>query len=390
MTQRILSWWIDVWRGEPHASDLAMQGEHRVARSRVLLIAGLTLTGLVVVAVDPSNTQYWEAIPINLVCLLAAGTLLMATRRGHHRRALSMATSIGDVSTISILHATALWEGHASAAVNGRITFFGYFLALVGTCVRYDGRLPLVAGAVAAAQYAGIVIWSAAIWPDAPTPDVVAYGLFDAGVQVERVVTLLLFAGVCAAIARWTVELRASATHDELTGLLNRRHFERQLHSELLRARRLQEPVSLAMIDVDHFKLVNDTWGHPAGDAALRQIAGLLGTAVRRTDLVARWGGEEFALAFPGVPAAVALNKVEQLRARLATHPVAMPDGETIQLTISAGVADVRDDATPVAELLQAADARLLDAKRGGRNRVVGPARLTLVDHDRRQAPTTL
>ncbi|MFN8057900.1 MAG: GGDEF domain-containing protein [Vicinamibacterales bacterium] len=361
----------DLWRGEPHASDLAMQAEHRVARSRVALIGTLTVLGLGVLVADPSNAEYRQSAPVNLACLAGALVVLVLTRRGTRPAGLALATSIGDVSVVSFLHVVDLLQGHVSVAVNGRVTFLGYFLALLGTCVRWDRRVPLITGAIAAAQYTVIVVWSAAAWATAPSADIVAHGGFDAGVQVERVITLLLFAAICSSIADWTLQLRSNATRDALTGLLNRRTFEERLHYELLRAQRTQEPVSVVMIDIDHFKHVNDVHGHEAGDIALRTVAHLIRDSVRRTDVVGRWGGEEFALVFPNTGAEDVFVNVERLRRLLAAHVIALPRGSELHLTISGGIALAPEDGADASALTHAADARLLAAKRAGRNLIV-------------------
>lgn len=348
-----------------------MLGEHRVAQSRVLLVGTLTVVGLLVVAFEPSNTGYRDAVPVNLFCLAVALVFLYWTRRGVRPLWLAYTTTLWDVSLISALHAVELWQGFASTAVNGRVTFLGYFLALVGTCVRWDRRLPLAAGGLAAAQY-GAIAWGAARrWAETPASNIAAYGAFDAGVQVERIVTLLLFAVVCRSIVGWAIELRHSAVHDVLTGLLNRRTFEERLHDELLTARRTSRPLAVAMIDVDHFKQVNDRHGHEAGDRVLQAVAATLRRTVRRTDLVARWGGEEFALVFPGTSIAEASAKVEAMREEIARAPIAIGRDRGVSLTVSAGVACAPADGADAGSVTGAADTRLFDAKRQGRNRTI-------------------
>jgi diguanylate cyclase (GGDEF)-like protein len=348
-----------------------MQGEHRVAQSRVVLVGFLTVVGFLVVATDPGNVDYRQAVPLNLACLVAALAVLIWTRRGTCPRWVSMVSSAGDVTLVSLLHVAELVQGHPSMAVNGRVTFAAYFLALVGTVVRSDRRVPLLAGVVAAAQYLGIAAWGASLWPPTPTPDVVAYGQFDWGVQVERVATLLVFAMVCWRVAAWSIDLRVSATHDALTGLLNRRSFEARLRDELLLGTRREEPVSVALIDIDHFKQVNDAFGHAGGDHALRALAELMRGSVRRTDAVARWGGEEIAVILPGAGREVARAHLERLRTQVAALEFAVEHGMRIRLTVSAGIATAPGDGTSAADLVRLADERLFEAKRNGRNRVV-------------------
>ncbi len=363
--------WRDVWRGDRGSSDMAMLGEHRVAQSRVLLVGSPTLLGLLVLGAQPGNAGYRQAVPVNLFCLAAALVFLWLTRRGKRPTWLAYTTSLWDVSLVSLLHVVELTQGLASTAANGRVTFFGYFPALVGTCVRWDRRLPLLIGAVAAAQYAGIAAWSAAIWEQAPPTDIAAYGAFDAGVQVERIVTLLLFGLVCRSIVDWALELRESAVVDALTGLLNRRTFEARLHDAVLAAIRTCAPLTVARVDVDLFKRVNDEHGHAAGDVALRSVAHTIRNAVRRTDLVARWGGEECAIVLPDTPLTESALKVERMREALSAEATRLPGGAQVRLTVSAGLACTSVDGTEPGLLTQAADGRLCAAKRAGRNRVV-------------------
>ena len=379
------SWWAETWRGDALASDLPMQGEHRVARSRTLLVAVLTVVGLAVLAGDPGNVGYRRALPVNLACLALSVAVLRATRRGTRPRGLAIVTCIADVTLVSLLHVAELAQHTPSVAVNGRITFAGYFFAMLGTCVRWDPRLPLIAGATAALQYAGIAWWGHLTWPAAATPDVLAFGTFDWGVQLERVVTLALFGVGCRSIARWTVQLRASATHDALTGVLNRRTFEERLHNELLLARREGRTTSVAFLDLDHFKSVNDRFGHQAGDEALRAVGTMLTSHARRTDLIGRWGGEEFVLALPGTFPGDAAAHLERIRQLLASSPVALASGATLALTCSVGIASRPDDGEDAPTLLAVADARLFEAKRGGRNLVVGaPAAAAWPERERR------
>jgi diguanylate cyclase (GGDEF)-like protein len=166
-------------------------------------------------------------------------------------------------------------------------------------------------------------------------------------------------------------ELRALSTTDELTGLPNRRMMLRRLDAEIDRARRFAHPVSVVAIDIDHFKILNDTRGHPTGDAALRVVAEILGGNVRRVDLVARMGGEEFLVLLPESTTAEAATVAEKLRQAIAARDV--PGGDTQpagHLTISLGVATLRDGEASAA-LLERADRALYAAKRRGRDRVV-------------------
>ena len=162
------------------------------------------------------------------------------------------------------------------------------------------------------------------------------------------------------------------AVRDGLTGLFNRREFDRRLADEVQRVARYQRPLSLLMIDIDHFKHYNDQHGHPQGDTLLRELSTLFLSCVRSTDFIARYGGEEFAVLLPETDPASALAVARSILERVGAHPFLYRETQPgAALTVSIGVAG-RDDAHPDAErLLLAADQALYQAKREGRNRVV-------------------
>jgi diguanylate cyclase (GGDEF)-like protein len=166
-------------------------------------------------------------------------------------------------------------------------------------------------------------------------------------------------------------KLTHSARTDALTGLINRGGFEQEFDRELSRSSRDGTGFSVALFDLDHFKRVNDTHGHAAGDALLCAFAGLLADAVRRHDVAARYGGEEFALLMPGVGKDEAIRIADRLRERTAAAPIAAGSA-FIGLTVSGGVATFGADGRDIDALLGSADRALYAAKDAGRNRVLG------------------
>jgi diguanylate cyclase (GGDEF)-like protein len=167
--------------------------------------------------------------------------------------------------------------------------------------------------------------------------------------------------------------LYESAVKDPLTGAYNRKHFAERLAAEVGYAARHHAPLCLIMFDVDHFKRVNDTHGHPAGDQVLRSIAAAILGIVRVDDVFARVGGEEFALLARATDAQNAVLFAERLRQGIEGMPVAWGGG-ALQVTASFGVSSLQELASPSGDALVAiADGRLYEAKRSGRNRVVGP-----------------
>jgi diguanylate cyclase (GGDEF)-like protein len=163
--------------------------------------------------------------------------------------------------------------------------------------------------------------------------------------------------------------LRQQATHDGLTGLLNRSAILEVLHNELARAQRESQPLSLLMVDLDHFKQVNDEFGHLAGDAVLREASSRMRAVVRRYDSVGRYGGEEFLVVLPGCDSAAAAAQAERLRLSLSAAPFVFGSG-TCPLTGSVGYVCSTDVPDGDAEsLIRLADDALYAAKNLGRNR---------------------
>jgi len=174
-------------------------------------------------------------------------------------------------------------------------------------------------------------------------------------------------------------ELHARATHDALTGLYNRHYGMEQLQQGLSQAIRYRYPYSLVMLDIDHFKAVNDQHGHPAGDAVLREISSVLCENLRDSDIPCRWGGEEFLILLPHTDTHGAAQAAENWLQQVKGHPIgqhAMPD---IEISFSAGVAslqvgaEAKDIDALVEQLLYEVDSTLYRAKEMGRSRVLTP-----------------
>jgi len=172
--------------------------------------------------------------------------------------------------------------------------------------------------------------------------------------------------------ARLFSDVQENAMRDGLTGLLTHRAFQDRLEAAVLEASRYGKPVSLIMADIDHFKAVNDTHGHPAGDAVLQGFAHVLDRNVRPVDVVARYGGEEFAILLYETAYADALAIAEAIRHDLDQQAFDVGRGQSLHATASFGVAAFPEDATSGQQVLRQADQRLYAAKRGGRNRVAG------------------
>ncbi|MBL3529481.1 MAG: GGDEF domain-containing protein, partial [gamma proteobacterium endosymbiont of Lamellibrachia anaximandri] len=162
--------------------------------------------------------------------------------------------------------------------------------------------------------------------------------------------------------------LKYLATHDSLTGLYNRKVMQQRITDEILRATRYKHILSVFMLDIDHFKQTNDTYGHKVGDTVLSKIASILESSIRKTDYVARYGGEEFAVVLPETPLSEAEELAERLRSQIAGHSISITDDQEINITASIGVATFPDDARSWEDLLEAADKAMYSAKEKGRN----------------------
>jgi diguanylate cyclase (GGDEF)-like protein len=180
--------------------------------------------------------------------------------------------------------------------------------------------------------------------------------------------------GLLGAVARgslevvWEIEeISFRARTDELTGLSNRRHFDEQIKRVLAETDRFGGNSSLILVDIDLFKQVNDTYGHEAGDAVLRQVAKTLGDGVRTVDICARFGGEEIAILLPQTPVSGALELAERLRRSIADRPV-LHEGAAIRVTASFGIAGYPETVPYGDWLFPAADKALYSAKASGRN----------------------
>lgn len=165
--------------------------------------------------------------------------------------------------------------------------------------------------------------------------------------------------------------LREQSTRDPLTGLYNRRYLEDTLDREIRRANRNNTPVGIAMIDIDHFKRFNDTYGHEAGHVLLRELGRLRQTSIRTEDIACRFGGEEFVLTVPGASLEDTRKRAERVRSRISAVEVPHQEQRIGNVSISGGVAVFPDDGQDGHVVLETADAAMYRAKRAGRNRIV-------------------
>jgi two-component system cell cycle response regulator len=353
--------------GDPTLLDEGAAGERIIAYVRLVVafVIALPFVHAVLQGVA-APVETFLGLGAGLLSTAASATLLLLVNRGAYRRWIGFATSAFDVTIVSLLLAAFLALGKTHLAAASPVVFPVYLVALTATCLRYDPRVCVVTGLLASAQYGAVVAYAGTHW----TGD----ASFAWGDQLSRVLLLLAATLLAAVIVSRSVRLRRLSSYDALTQLHNRAYFEERLIEELLRASRYGRALSVAILDVDGFKQFNDSYGHPAGDAALRTLAAALRGGARRSDIVARYGGEEFVIILTETRVHEAVAKLDALREEILKLPIETPRTSWPgKLTVSAGVASWPDDGAWPDELMHAADDRLLAAKRAGRNRVFGP-----------------
>jgi diguanylate cyclase (GGDEF)-like protein len=192
--------------------------------------------------------------------------------------------------------------------------------------------------------------------------------LLSNGDRIKIGPTILKFLSGADAEAKYHEEIYRMTIVDGLTQIYNKRYLHEALEREVIRARRHGRPLSCLMFDIDHFKGINDQFGHLAGDYALRELARLVQDRIRRDEVFARYGGEEFVIVLPETPLDGASALAESLRARVQEHPFIF-QAERFPMTISVGCALLAQDRSAI-DLIDRVDKKLYEAKRTGRNRV--------------------
>lgn len=351
---------------------VAGENEHMLGRLRVLVVALLTvlptyrfLTG------GFSDPIYRWSFTLNTTIFLAAVGLVLLHRRLRYAPWQGQLSAVLDVTlvTLILLVFTAV-AGHESGMFN-RNTWPVYCVALMAAGLRLDYRAVVYAAIAAFVGYSTVIAASllhpsASIFP----ADQIGRLLFD---QLNRFVVLFISMLVALAVVRVCVRLVELASLDGVTLALNRTAFDTVLRLEVERARREGEPFALVIIDLDDLKHVNDEYGHARGDEALRLLSRRLSAVLRKSDVIARFGGDEFTILMPKARAADAERRLQELRVSLAEHGLTI--GSTyVPLRITAGIACFPEDGTEELTLHDVADSRLIAGKRAGRDRVIGPA----------------
>jgi diguanylate cyclase (GGDEF)-like protein len=235
------------------------------------------------------------------------------------------------------------------------------------------GSIPSQGNSVIAPMVADDELLGVFALQDDPPPSEASPGVRSSEFQRRQQVASALAEQIALTIANLDLReaLHAQAIRDPLTGLFNRRYMRETLDREIHRARRHMHPLSLMMLDIDHFKRYNDTFGHAAGDNALRLVGDCLLNAIRAEDLACRYGGEEFIVILPQCSLSQAVARAEQIRTRLRELYVERPGELPEVITASIGVAAFKETTEELDLLLKLVDEALYEAKHEGRDRVV-------------------
>jgi diguanylate cyclase (GGDEF)-like protein len=367
-------------------------GDVRRAAQHWAAFAGLSSLSFVALATAlhlpvPAPGEHLRAV--GNLCGIAAMVVL---HRGIRLFVGARPTTVGyAVALAAVLVASWLGLSRAHAAV--RVSVNSTVLTLLALGMALDlyryGRdvvrrryawllsVPLLAAAVGFGVRGVRALWR----PDSIPTEMTADSALNVGSAIAYVVIALAFHAALMGIVfgRLLTDLRHRSRHDGLTGLLNRRAMEEALLAQVQRSRRTGEPFAVLMLDLDHFKAINDQHGHAAGDRALKHAAAALKAEVREIDAVGRFGGEEFLVLMPGASVESARPVAERLRGALA-RDVPQVDAVPLPLSASIGIAQWREPAEEPSQLLMRADAALYAAKLRGRNCVVAEGAETLPD----------
>lgn len=350
--------------------ELGAGGELLVARIRAVLSA-LVLVLPLIAAAGGSNSKE-VVIGLGAAVLVNAMALvwLALARARRERPWLPYATATYDVTLTSIV-LVLLSINDPVAGINSMIVWCFYAIAIAITALRNDGRLTLYAGGMAIVQYAALA-WFVFTTADSPESLVsVDYGTASVPVQIERLVLLLMMTLLTATIVYRMQRLVALSGRDGLTGLPNRAWLLQRLPRVFGASRNVRTSLTLALIDIDDFKRINDEIGHLGGDRVLRHFATTLAEMTDENELLARIGGQEFVMLLNG-PIGSAWERLDRLRRSIAGQRFLPERGDdALRITFSAGLAAWPQEGSGASSLLKVADQRLQQAKQEGRDRLV-------------------
>ena len=349
----------------------------RLQQAGLAMLLMAASAGVFVYAAQVAGTALWYVVVWTLLSLGGLVGMFVAIRSGWSRRWADPSLTLPQMLF-------AITSGAAAYAMAGPVrgaTFVVLMVILMFGMFQLRPRSVVGVSLYALTVFGAVMAWQASQNPQVFAPAVEA-GHFLMLVAMLPAVSLLSSRLARLArlrersrrqrrdIAQALARIQELATRDELTGLANRRHMASLLERERQRCVRSGRGFSVALVDIDHFKAVNDRYGHPVGDEVLRTFAQHAPQSLRGTDMVSRWGGEEFVLLLPEAALSTARVAVERLRGRIAATPMAHLSGVPIRVTVSVGLTE-HIAGESVTQTLERADRALYDAKAQGRNRTV-------------------
>lgn len=345
------------------------EGEIVASKVRLAIVGLASFVPIGAAILNPRDPEPWIGLLFSGVNLGIGLWFAWLAHRPVPPAWLMLASCLLDVTIVSAVHAGFVLSGQPLAATNGRVAFSVYLIALSLTVLRQDPRLCILSGVEAVIQYLAVVLWAISSGGVLAVSHA-TYGAFRWENQATRLVLLVLATAINTTIVRQSQRYFAASIYDPLTGLTNRRYAFQRLVEIVGAALRTRRPVTVAIIDLDHFKHINDRFGHAAGDRVLVQFADMLRSSFRASDVLSRYGGEEFLLILPEGDVSGAVSRLENFRIRFAAQRFG---GAASGLTLSIGVALFPEDGKTPEVLIGRADERLYQAKNAGRDRVVTP-----------------
>lgn len=276
-----------------------------------------------------------------------------------------------DISLVTLVLLLIALYSNPIVATNSLVIWQIYALVIFSTTLRLNLKITLFAGLLSVIEYSALTIFldqrfqlvELGIRSE-------EYGIFSWPLQLGRIFILTLITAVAAGFVVRTRNLVIFSGTDSLTGLKNRAYFEHLFPTEVANATKSSKPLSLAFLDFDHFKSINDKHGHAVGDFALQAVGDILEKHSPSPFKVARWGGEEFALIYPGQTKEEATSLLNRIRAELRDGVQVTPK-LNLRLQVSAGIAECPTEGKDPVKLINLADDRMLSAKRNGRDQVI-------------------